>query len=139
MEERIIQQPLNTAPAWRKRLNKWCRSVVDNRWLYLLILPALAYLIIFNYMPMYGLQIAFRNFRTSKGITGNAIAPSMVRTEMMLAIPPAKMEAVLNAHPMHRMGDPSEVAALAAYLCSEDCSYVTGTVINCAGAECTSS
>ena len=32
-----------------------------------------------------------------------------------------------------------EVAALAAYLCSEDCSYVTGTVINCAGAECTSS
>ena len=41
MEERIIQQPLNTAPAWRKRLNKWCRSVMDNRWLYLLILPAL--------------------------------------------------------------------------------------------------
>ena len=75
----------------------------------------------------------------SKGITVNAIAPSMVKTEMMLAIPPAKLEAVLNAHPMHRMGDPSEVAALAAYLCSEDCSYVTGTVINCAGAECTSS
>ena len=75
----------------------------------------------------------------SKGITVNAIAPSMVKTEMMLAIPPAKLEAVLNAHPMHRMGEPSEVAALAAYLCSEDCSYVTGTVINCAGAECTSS
>ena len=61
----------------------------------------------------------------------------MVKTEMMLAIPPAKLEAVLAGHPMHRMGEPAEVAALAAYLCSEDCSYVTGTVINCAGAECT--
>lgn len=71
MEERIIQQPLNTAPAWRKRLNKWCRSVVDNRWLYLLILPALTYLIIFNYLPMYGVQIAFKNYKAVRGIAGS--------------------------------------------------------------------
>ena len=46
--------------------------VLRNRWqMYLLVLPAIVYLIIFNYMPMYGLQIAFRNFRTSKGITGS--------------------------------------------------------------------
>ena len=46
--------------------------VLRNRWqMYLLVLPAIVYLIFFNYMPMYGLQIAFRNFRTSKGITGS--------------------------------------------------------------------
>ena len=39
--------------------------------LYLLILPAIAYLFLFNYIPMYGVQIAFRNFRTSKGIWGS--------------------------------------------------------------------
>ena len=73
----------------------------------------------------------------SKGITVNAIAPDLVKTEMMLAIPPQRMEAALAAHPMHRLGEPSEVAALAAYLCSEDSSYVSGVVINCAGADCT--
>jgi len=40
----------------------------DSRHYYLLILPALIYVIIFNYAPMYGLQIAFKNFRVSLGI-----------------------------------------------------------------------
>ena len=71
VEERIIQQPLNSTPTWRKRLNRWGRSVVDNRWLYLLILPALAYLIIFNYLPMYGVQIAFKNYKAVRGIAGS--------------------------------------------------------------------
>lgn len=35
---------------------------------YLLLLPALAYIIVFSYGPMYGLQIAFKNYRASKGI-----------------------------------------------------------------------
>lgn len=73
----------------------------------------------------------------SKGITVNAIAPDLVKTEMMLAIPPERMEAALAAHPMHRLGEPAEVAGLAAYLCSEDSSYVSGVIINCAGADCT--
>ena len=38
---------------------------------YLLLLPALVYLIIFAYGPMYGLQIAFKNYRVSKGIWGS--------------------------------------------------------------------
>ncbi|GIP34212.1 sugar ABC transporter permease [Paenibacillus sp. J2TS4] len=39
--------------------------------LYLLILPILAYYIIFHYIPMYGLQIAFKDFIASKGIWGS--------------------------------------------------------------------
>lgn len=38
---------------------------------YLFILPTLAYFIIFKYFPMYGIQIAFRNFSPSKGIWGS--------------------------------------------------------------------
>ena len=38
---------------------------------YVLLLPALVYLIIFSYGPMYGLQIAFKNYRPSKGIWGS--------------------------------------------------------------------
>jgi len=39
--------------------------------LYVLLLPALLYIIIFNYGPMYGLIIAFKNFRPTKGYWGS--------------------------------------------------------------------
>lgn len=39
--------------------------------LYLLVLPAIIYCILFYYAPMYGVQIAFRNFRPQRGITGS--------------------------------------------------------------------
>lgn len=38
---------------------------------YLLLLPGLAYLLLFEYGPMYGVQIAFKNYRASKGIWGS--------------------------------------------------------------------
>ena len=45
------------------RLKKLGLEIIQNRWLYVLILPALVYLIIFNYLPMYGVQIAQRGIR----------------------------------------------------------------------------
>jgi putative aldouronate transport system permease protein len=45
--------------------------MVKNVDLYIFILPMLIYLIIFNYAPMYGLQIAFKDFVASYGITGS--------------------------------------------------------------------
>jgi putative aldouronate transport system permease protein len=45
---------------------------IRNNWeLYLFILPTLAYFIIFKYIPMYGVQIAFKDFVASKGIWGS--------------------------------------------------------------------
>lgn len=47
------------------------RNIVSRRGIYLMLIPVLAYFIIFNYLPMYGAQIAFRDFRsTRQGITG---------------------------------------------------------------------
>ncbi|MEG0766144.1 MAG: ABC transporter permease subunit [Clostridia bacterium] len=42
-----------------------------NYQLYLLILPALAVVIIFHYVPMYGIQLAFKDYRGVLGITGS--------------------------------------------------------------------
>jgi putative aldouronate transport system permease protein len=50
------------------------KNILNNWQLYLLILPALVYLVIFNYLPMYGVQIAFRNYKAVEGITGSAWA-----------------------------------------------------------------
>ena len=53
------------------RRKKAFRKALSNYELYLFILPALATIIIFNYVPMYGVQIAFKDFIATKGITGS--------------------------------------------------------------------
>ncbi|WP_373692323.1 ABC transporter permease [Cohnella silvisoli] len=44
------------------------KPYLKNYELYLLISPVIAYFVIFNYLPMYGVQIAFKNFIATKGI-----------------------------------------------------------------------
>lgn len=50
--------------------NVW-KNIHKNWILYLFLLPCLTYIIIFNYIPLYGIQIAFKDFRASLGITGS--------------------------------------------------------------------
>ena len=68
-----------------------------------------------------------------KGITVNAILPGVIDTEMMQAVPETNKQRIYAAHPMHRFGKPEEVAALAAFLSSDDSSYVSGECIICSG------
>lgn len=49
-----------------------CKRLKESWQWYLLLLPGLIYLIIFEYGPMYGVQIAFKNYRASKGIWGSS-------------------------------------------------------------------
>lgn len=49
---------------------RWSR-IARNWQLYLLIFPVVAYYILFHYVPMYGIQIAFKDFIATKGITGS--------------------------------------------------------------------
>lgn len=44
------------------------RDIVKNKYLYLMLLPVLVYFIIFHYLPMYGIIIAFKDFRAGLGI-----------------------------------------------------------------------
>ena len=46
-------------------------SVKRYMWYYLFMLPTIAFFIVFHYVPMYGVQIAFRNFMPAKGIWGS--------------------------------------------------------------------
>ena len=55
----------------KTRRNPIVKSLRHNYDLYLLLLPALAYLIIFKYAPMYGLQISFRDFNPVQGMWGS--------------------------------------------------------------------
>lgn len=58
----------------RRKRSLWHRIVRDfvfNKYNYLLLAPALIYYILFHYVPMYGAQIAFRDYYVTKGILGS--------------------------------------------------------------------
>jgi len=66
----------------------------------------------------------------SRGICANVVAPGFVDTGMIRDIP---TEVIKEVVPMKRAGSPAEIAAVVAFLCSEDASYLTGEVINVSG------
>lgn len=52
-------------------IGKVWRYVFTNRYLYLMLLPALVFYAVFHYYPMYGAIIAFKDFNITKGILGS--------------------------------------------------------------------
>ena len=66
-----------------------------------------------------------------KGIRVNAIGPGSIATELAESVlrDPEKRRGALCRTPMGRFGEPDEVARVAAFLASEDSSYITGQTI----------
>lgn len=55
----------------KTKRRKLLTRIWKHRYYYLMLLPAVVYVLIFNYAPMYGIQIAFKNYRFSLGINGS--------------------------------------------------------------------
>jgi glucose 1-dehydrogenase len=66
-----------------------------------------------------------------KGVRVNGIGPGSIATDMVkqLMVDDAARKKLLSRTPLGRLGDPSEVAAVAAFLASDEASYVTGETI----------
>lgn len=65
-----IVRPMKGRAVARSANHTWVK-IKQNYELYLFILPVVLVYAIFKYYPMYGVQIAFKNFRASKGIWGS--------------------------------------------------------------------
>lgn len=59
----------------------------------------------------------------------NAVAPGLTNTEMVTTIPEDVLNRMIASIPLARMGEPTEIADLVAYLCSQESSYITGQVV----------
>jgi 3-oxoacyl-[acyl-carrier protein] reductase len=69
----------------------------------------------------------------SRNITCNAVAPGFIATAMTEKMTDAARAALSTQIPLERLGAPDDVAAAAAFLASDEASYITGTVVNVSG------
>ncbi|OZC63599.1 3-oxoacyl-ACP reductase [Rhodococcus sp. 15-725-2-2b] len=67
------------------------------------------------------------------GVRVNAIAPGMIRTPMTLAMRAEIFDEQERQIPLGRVGEPDEIAKVAAFLASDLASYITGTVVEVSG------
>lgn len=72
IEKSEIKKPLKNRPKVKKSARiEWKKSFKKNWELYLLLTPVILYFVVFHYFPLYGLQIAFKDFIATKGISGS--------------------------------------------------------------------
>lgn len=77
-----------------------------------------------------GLVRSFSREVAADGVTVNAIAPGYIESPLNDMAPPGRIEALTESIPVGRFGFPSEIGALAAYLASDEASYLTGQIIS---------
>ena len=72
------------------------------------------------------------------GVTVNAVCPGLIDTEMVRGtIPDEQARAYADSFPIQRMGEPSEVAELVAFLASDRAAYITGASLDINGGDLT--
>ncbi|MGW8256557.1 MAG: SDR family oxidoreductase, partial [Thermoguttaceae bacterium] len=72
-------------------------------------------------------ELAVRNIRV------NAIAPGMIETDMSQVVRGVAGDQIKKIIPLKRIGAPKEIAAVVAFLASDDASYLTGQIIRVDG------
>ena len=67
------------------------------------------------------IEYATRNIRI------NSVGPGYIETPLLTSLDEATMQALVNLHPMHRLGTSEEVAALIVFLASDEAAFITGS------------
>ena len=71
------------------------------------------------------------------GVLVNCVTPAVIDTPMLSQASEEHLKYMVSKIPMGRVGQPDEVAALIAWLCSDECSFSTGAVFDISGGRAT--
>ena len=80
-----------------------------------------------------GMTISLARELGPKGIRVNAVAPGIIETDMMKAVPKEVIEPMIQRIPLRRLGQPEDIANAFAFLASEEASYITGVILSVDG------
>ena len=84
-----------------------------------------------------GLTKALAKEVATKGILVHAVAPAVIGTELLKQMTKETLDTLVAKIPMGRVGTPAEVAALVAWLASDECTFTTGAVHDLSGGRAT--
>ena len=82
---------------------------------------------------MAGFSKALAQEVVRKGVTVNTVSPGYVETDMVMAIRQEIRDQIVESIPMGRLAKPAEIAAVVAFLASEEAGYITGANISVNG------
>lgn len=71
MQEAVVQGKQRQIGVPRKNSSELKKRLWKNKWLYVMLLPGVLYFIIFKYIPMFGIAIAFQDYKPFKGFGGS--------------------------------------------------------------------
>lgn len=80
-----------------------------------------------------GLTVSLARELGPKGIRVNAVAPGIIETDMMKAVPKEIIDPMIRQIPLRRLGQPEDIANAFAFLASDEASYITGVVLSVDG------
>ena len=75
---------------------------------------------------VHGFTMALAQEVARKGVTVNTVSPGYIATEMVMAVAEEIRNQIIAQIPIGRLGKPEEIAALVAFLCSDDAGLITG-------------
>lgn len=79
------------------------------------------------------MTISLARALSSRGIRVNSVAPGAVNTEIWAGSDPQIVQALVAMTPLRRLAESEEIAAVVAFLASDDASYITGETIPVGG------
>ena len=84
---------------------------------------------------MIGFTKALAQESAAKGVTVNVVAPGYIDTDMVAAVPEDALKKIIATIPVGRLGKAEEIAAMVAFLASEQASFITGATMTVNGAQ----
>jgi acetoacetyl-CoA reductase len=75
---------------------------------------------------IHGFTMSLAQELATKGITVNTVSPGYIGTDMVRAMRPEVLDAIVKSIPMRRLGQAAEIASIVSWLASDEAAFATG-------------